>query len=256
MKFSAIEKLVWALSFYGTAALLAVLLVRGRWRQFPVFTFWLGFLTARTILLYSLYRAGSAAWYAHIYWGGLWPDFALQVGVVVEIARIVLRPTGTWVRDARTHFIVAGVGAAVLAAVLACWVSPHARTPAGEWIMRGNLFTSLVTCELCVTVSLTASRFGLGWRSHVMALSQGLTAWSGVMVIDTTLQTFLGSDSPVYRQLDELRAWAYFGATLWMMVRLWVPEPERKPLAPEFESYILALHKRVEYDLRRFDAGS
>lgn len=253
MKFSGIERLIWALSFWSVVALLAVLVVRGRWRQFPVFASLLAFDTARSITLFLLYQHGSAAWYARVYWPLLWPDFVLQIGVVLELARIVLRPTGTWVRDARAQFAAAGLAGAAVALALAWWVSPPMHTALAALRVRGNLFTSLVICELFVVMSLTANRLGLGWRSHVMAVGQGLTAWSAITVATTALQSYWGA-SPMFRELDQIRAFAFVGATIWMMVQLWIPEPERQNLAPELKRYILALHERVNYDLRRLDA--
>jgi hypothetical protein len=253
MKFNLAEYLGWAAGFISTAILLLVMLMRGRWRQFPVTTAWLAFEEVRTITLFLLYIHRHFVWYAHVYWWALVPDFAFQLGVAVEIARIVLRPTGTWVRDARMLFVAAGIGGAVVAALLAWGVSPPAQTALRAWQIRGNLFTSLVICELFVVVSLTANRLGLGWRSHVMALGQGLTAWTGVMVIATAGQSYLGQGA-VFRALNQIRGNSYVVAMVWVAIQLWRPEPERKPIAPELQRYILALHKRVEYDLRRIDA--
>lgn len=255
MKFSGIENLIWALSFGGVAALLVVVLVRGRWRQFPVFTTLLAFDTARSILLFVLYRHGAMGWYARVYWPLLWPDFLLQIGIVLELARIVLRPTGTWVRDSRAQFAAAAAAGMLLALALAWLVSPPMHTSLAAFRVRGNLFTSLVICELFVAMSLTANRLGLGWRSHVMAIGQGLTAWSLITVMTTALQSYWGA-SRLFRELDQIRAFSFIGATVWMIVELWIPEPERQSLAPELKRYILALHDRVNYDLRRLDAGN
>ncbi len=253
MKFSLMDNLGWAAGFASTAALLAVMLGRGRWQQFPVLTAWLIFLELRTMTLFELYIHGAFAWYAHIYWWALIPDFGLQLGVAFEIARIVLRPTGTWVRDARTQFLMAGAAGVVVAAVVAWWVSPPAQTALRAWRIRGNLFTSLVICELCVAAGVTANRLGLGWRSHVMAVGQGLTAWSGIAVLDNALQSYLGQGA-MFRLLDDLRGNSFTLAMLWIAIQLWLPEPERQPIASELRRYILAIHKRVEYDLRRIDA--
>ncbi|HEY1810049.1 MAG TPA: hypothetical protein VGG42_15905 [Acidobacteriaceae bacterium] len=252
MHLSALDKFWWAACFVSTLASLVALVGRGRWRHFPVLTVWLAFLATRTAILFVFwdgqwFHAYRVAWYA-----GLWADFALQLGVAVEIARIVLRPTGTWVQDARARFAVAGLAGAVVAGLLAWWVSPPGSTASMLWRIRGDLFTSLVICGLFVVMSLTANRLGLGWRNHVMAVGQGLTAWTGVMVVTTALQSFLGGQH-FYADLDYVRDLAYFGATIWIAIQLWIPEPERQPISGELQEYILALHRRVEYDLRRLD---
>jgi hypothetical protein len=102
-------------------------------------------------------------------------------------------------------------------------------------------------------MSMTANRLGLGWRSHVMALGQGLTAWTGAMVVSNAMQSYFGHVH--YVDFDRIRIIAYTGATLWIGIQLWKPEPQRQPLSEDLQKYILALHRRVEYDLRRLDAG-
>jgi len=254
MKFNAVDNLLWAGAFLSTAALMVVLLGRARWRQFPVLTAYTVFATVRSLALFLIYLHGSTFWYRRVFWSATLPDFALQLGIALEIARIVLRPTGSWVRDARAQFAAAGISGAVIAALVAWWVTPPAQTALIAWQIRGNLFTSLVICELFVAMSFTANRLGLGWRNHVMAVGQGLTVWSGVTVVTTALQSFFGP-ARYYHGIDHFRIIAWIGAIGWVVVQLWIPEPERQPIAPELQDYILALHRRVEYDLRRLDAG-
>jgi hypothetical protein len=253
MKLPLLENLLWALGFLGNLILLLVLLERVRWKAFPVLTGWIGYEVALTILLFTLHMHGSRTWYARVYWTSVWPDFLLQIGVIFEIARVVLRPTGTWVRDARNLFVTAGLGGAALAALLTWWISPpHGRY--SVWELRGDLFTSLVICELFVAMSFTANRLGLGWRSHVIALGQGLTAWAGASVVTDSLQGYFGTHHFV--TINYLRSVAWVGATAWIAIRLWIPEPERQPISEDLRKYIIALHRRVEYDLRSLDAGN
>ncbi|HEX4037816.1 MAG TPA: hypothetical protein VHX37_07140 [Acidobacteriaceae bacterium] len=255
MHFSALEKADWLAASIASAALLFVMLGRGRWREFPVLTTWLAYLTTRALLLMAAYGLNSWYWYAHIFWTGLWIDFGFQLAVVIEIARIVLRPTGTWVRDARIRFAAAGFAGAIAAGLIVWWITPPSSIRQISWQIRGNLFTSLVICELFVVMSMTANRLGLGWRNHVMAVGQGLMAWCCLMVLKTAVQSLPGNGH-LYRALEQARAITYTAAIFWMAVRLWFPEPERQPIDPELQQYILALHRRVEYDLRRLDAGS
>jgi hypothetical protein len=252
MHFSVLSKIEWIAASTASAILLLVMMVRGRWRQFPILAVWLAFQTLRTLALATAYSRNSRSWYTHVYWAGLWIDFALQLGVVIEIARIVLRPTGTWVRDARGRFAAGGLAGILVAGLFAWFVSPSGYF---AWLTRDNLFTSMVICELFVVMSLTANRLGLGWRSHVMAVGQGLTAWSSLMVLKTALQSIPGSQ-PFYSPLEDVRGFTYTAAICWMTFRMWVEEPERQPIAEDLQEYILALHRRVEYDLRRLDAGS
>src|SRR5581483_5359748 len=161
LHFSSLFIFFWVVGVAINVALLFVLFYRRRVRQFPIFTLWLAFLVAKSIALMVIYAEGSRFLYTVVYNAGTGVDFALQLGVVVEIARILLRPTGTWVQDARARFVIAGVAGAVVAGLLAWWVSPPASTVSWVWRIRGNLFTSLVICELFVVMTLTANRLGL-----------------------------------------------------------------------------------------------
>jgi hypothetical protein len=254
MHYSLVDTLPWAVALLVHLTLLFVLISRSRWRQFPILTTWIAFSVARSLVLFYAYIHASKYWYTLIYSIASWVDFALQLGIVLEIARIVLRPTGSWVRDARSRFAAGGIAGAAVAALLAWWVTPPASSVRLFWQIRGNLFTSLVICELFVLVSLTANRLGLGWRNHVMAVGQGLTVWSSVMLVTNALQSFLGTQR-LYLPLERVRSNTYIVAVCWITVQLWRHEPERQPISSDLQEYILALHQRVEYDLRRLDAG-
>jgi hypothetical protein len=253
MHFSAVNKVFWAAGLAMDIALFLVMVFRGRWRRFPILTIWITLLTIRAVALMVVYDHGSKYWYTWIYAVGYSFDFALQLGLVVEIARIVLRPTGTWIRDARLPFVVGGTAGAAVAVLFAWWVSPPNPSAVSLWVTRVNLFTSLVICELFVLMMVTANRFGLGWRNHVMAIGQGLTAWSSLMVLKTSIQSLPGTGH-YFSLLNELGNVTYLAAIGWIILQLWRDEPERRPISPDLSEYILALHRRVEYDLRRLDA--
>lgn len=252
MHFSLLSNVNWAAGVLLNLVFIGVLVGRGRWRTFPILTSWLVFMVLRSVLLYYSYRHNARDMYADVWVVGSWVEFFFQLGVVLEIARIVLRPTGTWARDARSQFLIAGLGGAVVAALVAWLVSPPAWSVGYAWELRANLFGSLVICELFVAMTMTATRLGLGWRNHVMALGQGLTVWSTLMVLKSAVQSFVGTRA--YPQLENFRSVTYMVAICWMIVQLWRDEPERRPISPNLQEYILALHKRVEYDLRRLDA--
>ena len=252
MNLSMLDNVLWAAGFVGHVALFSVLMYRGRWKEIPAFTSYMAFQALLTPVLFAIYRHGSTLWYARVYWSSALLDFLFQIAIVLEIARIVLRPTGTWVRDAKTQFFLGGIAAAVLAAVLAWFVSPPAPTILEKWEVRGNLFTSLVICELFVLMGTTANRLGLAWRSHVMALGQGLTAWALIAVLIDGLHSYLGAERD-FTTLEHLRMVVYVVALGYWMIQLWRDEPTRQPISEQLREYILALHKRVGYDLGRVD---
>jgi hypothetical protein len=252
MDLSKLDNILWAMTFVGHIALFAVLIFRGRWRSFPVFTTWIGFAALRTVALFWIYRDGSNTLYARVYWSAAVFDFVLQLALVVEITRIVLRPTGTWVRDARRLFLLLGAAGLCVAALLAWGVSPPGLSAKDVWEVRCSLFASLVTCELVIFMAFSATRLGLGWRNHVMALAQGLGLWLLVAVAVDGIQSYLGAVQS-FATLDHLRISVYCVALGYWIVQFWRPEPARSPISAELQKHILALHRRVTYDLDRLE---
>lgn len=255
MNLSSMDDVLWAASFLAFAALFCILLFRGRWRAFPVFTAFTGFHTALAIALYLLYAHGARIWYAYVYWSAELVDFGLQLGLILEMARIVLRPTGTWLRDAKRQFLLWGGAGVGIAALLAWGVSPPGLRGLEVWQVRGSLFTSLVTCELVMMMAMSATRLGLGWRSHVMALGQGLAVWSMVAVAVDGIQSFVGA-AQQFATLDHVRMGVSCATLGYWAVQFWLPEPVRRPISPQMRDYLLALHRSVTYDLASIDAES
>ena len=114
--------------------------------------------------------------------------------------------------------------------------------------MRGNLFTSLVICELIAVVTRTSKSLGLGWRNHVMALGNGWTAWAVIAILVDGLHSYFGADR-YFVVLEHVRMFAYLAALGYWMVQFWLEEPARQPISPELSNYIQALHRRIKLDL-------
>ena len=252
MNLSKIAELLWAAGFIGHVALLAVLLMRRRWREFPVFTGYIAYHAAWSPILYVIYEFSTPTWYAHVYWTGALIDFAFQLGIVFEVARVLMKPTGTWLRDARRQFILGGAVGVLIAAVLAWLLIPPGAHGPDRLEMKGDLFAAFLVCELLFIIATTAKRLGLGWRNHVMAIGQGFAAWIVVAVLTETLHGYFGRWR-YFSALEYTQQFVYLGALGYWIVQLWRPEPERRPISAELQEYIVALHERVEYDVRKLD---
>lgn len=244
--------LVWATSL-GTTAVFGVLVLRRRWSDFPVFTAYMGFDSLLFPLLSVIVRYGSQTCYKWVYWTSILIEFLLQLGVIWEIARIVMRPTGTWVQDAKKSFILWGAVGILLAAALPWLVSPPSKNFLGGLEVRGNLFTSLVICELIAVVTRTSKSLGLGWRNHVMALGNGWTIWAVVAIVVSGLHSYFGAIR-YFGVLEQVRMLAYVATLGYWAVQFWFEEPARQPISPELSNYIQALHRRINLDLDTLSA--
>jgi hypothetical protein len=237
-----------AASLLGDAAVFTVLLVRGRWREFPVFAALMGCETVLNPAVYLLLEFGLYGWYKRAYWTFVLIEFVLELGIIFEIARIVLRPTGTWVRDAKKQFILWSAVGILFAAALPFLVSPPAATFLQRLEVRGDLFTSLVICELIAVVTRTSRSLGLGWRNHVMALGNGWTAWAVAAILVDGLHSYFGAER-YFGELEHARMVVYLAVLGYWTVQFWLEEPARQPISPELSAYIQDLHRRIKNDL-------
>jgi hypothetical protein len=249
MNLPRIAELLWVAGFAGHVALLAVLLIRQRWREFPVFTGYAVFQTVWSPILYAIYAHmhSRVGLYAHAYWSGALLDFVFQLAIVFEVARVVMKPTGTWLRDARQQFLLGGAFGVILAAALAWFVTPPGAHGWGRLEMKGDLFAAFLVCELFLVIGSTAQKLGLGWRNHVLSIGLGFTVWLVSAVLTETLHGYFGTFR-YYYVLYYAQQFVYLGALGYWIVQLWLPEPERRPISAELRDYIVALHQRVEYD--------
>jgi hypothetical protein len=248
MNLTALDKILWAAGFVGHVALLLVLLVRHRSRQFPIFTCFIATHVLVTIVLFAISRYGTRHAYSATYWSTSALDFLFQLALIFEVARVVLRPTGTWVRDARSSFILMGGVGAAIAIAFSLAIKPLMPSTLDIWEIRGDLFTALLDCELFLAMLYASNRLGLVWRNHVMGLAQGLTIWAFGAVASDIAHIIYGW-SHDFLILDHLLMFLYLGTLVYWTVTFWRPEPVREPLSVEMRDYLVALHSRVQYDL-------
>jgi len=245
---SAMDWALWDASIFVFASLFAVLIVRLRWRNFPVFTVFLCFDIIWNIVLFFVFRGDNHLWYTRIYWWGDFFEFCLQLAVLWEIAQIIMRPTGTWVRDARKLIILWCSIGVLVATVLPWLVTPPSENMLDRLEVRGNLFTSLVICQLIAVVTRVSRSLGLGWRNHVMALVNGWTVWALCSILIDGLHCYFGAGL-YFTNLERIRAIVFLLLFVYWIVQFWRDEPPRKPLSPELQAHILALHERIKKDL-------
>jgi hypothetical protein len=254
MQLSLAAQILWATGFLELAALFLVLLLRRRWRAFPIFTSWIGFQVFRAIVLYFLYRYASHSVYALFYWCAVTIDLAMQIAIVFELARIVLKPTGTWVLNAKKTFLLLITAGTLIAAAAAWGVHPKAPNDMGDWIDKGNLFAAMLNAQMFAAMAFASTRLGLAWRHHVMAIATGWAIWAVVGLFVEAAQSYFGPD---WRgvPLDEIRILAYQTATIYWTINLWLPEPAHRKLSAEMQSYLSGLQQQAQLGVRAISSN-
>ncbi len=252
MNLSLMAIVLWAAGFVLNAALLSVLLYRRRYKTVPWFTLWIASGCVYTIALFLGYRFSSHHVYAIIYWSSDFVDLLLQVAVVSEIARIVLRRSGRWVEGARARIAVVGAVAPLAAFGIAVAMKPAAETALDAWEARASIFSTILICLLFTGVMAASQQLGLGWRSHIMREGYGLTVWALVAFATDTLHAYWRTMGH-FTALEHIRMVAYLGSLVYWAVVFWLPEkePTGAPITGDEIKRLKALASRLEYPQSR-----
>ncbi|MFT4114076.1 hypothetical protein [Silvibacterium sp.] len=231
------------MGFAALSVLFGVMLVRRRAKDFPFFTALVGFDALQSVVL-PLFSTKLRIYYG-LYWAGQIVDLLLQLAVVVEIARHVFKPFGRWAAGARRFWIAASSLCLVLALGLAFLAQPQGTNSGWSWVLRGDLFAIMLTCMVSVVVLITARRYGLSWRNHVMGLAQGWTFWAFITFAVETCQSYWGYSS-IYFLLFLISAFAGVLAQGYWMIVFWRNEPVRE-ITPEMHQILVERQRELDY---------
>ena len=244
MNLSLMAKILWAAGFALNAALFFVLLYKRRYRVAPWFTCWIGFGLAYTLTLFVGYRLGSKPLYARLYWIGAFVDLLLQVAVVLEIARSVLRRSGRWVEGARLRLLLMGAVAPLAAFCMAWFMTPAARTRLDAWDARASLFTTILICLLFSGVAAASQQLGLRWRDYAMREGYGLIAWTLAAFFTDTLHAYWRTMG-YFSAVEYARIAVFQAVSIYWTIAFWLPESAPAPLSSEAMARLEALRSRL-----------
>lgn len=239
---------LWILAFVCELILLAVLLKKAHYRSFPALTAMIAFDAAKDATLFFVQRYFSPHAYFVVYWSAVIPDYFLQLVLVYEITRNALLPHGR--KTPRKAFIILGFFVLVSLLITAI-VASHAKQGAPRWIENvidtASLTLSLLRCLLFASITLFSNVLGLSWKNHLQRVATGLAIYSLVdFVVDYAYTVY--QNTSLGRYLDYFRVVAFLISLAYWIRTLSLPEPERKPLAPQVEALVYRVHQAVIAD--------
>ena len=249
MNLSSLDRLFWALTFFGHCILLGVLLIRRRASSFPVFTTLISVNIVRTIVLFFTLKYGSKSDYFYTYWTLAFVDAALQLALAYEVATHVFQPLGAWAPDVRKSFIALIATSVVLAAGLAWLAAPSIGPSRFIFVVRADLFTSALMSEIFVAMVALSVTLGLPWRTHVARLAQGLGIYSLYGILTDAAHTFFPLDS-IYRKFSQAQIGVYLICVAYWSVTLAMEEPAPRKLPAELHDELRTLQGRAAMVLR------
>lgn len=251
MHFTGLDLFYWAAGFLGHAVLFAVLILRRRFKQFPIFTTWIASNLLRTVALALIAGTGNRASYYYAYWSLAAVDTALQLGIVYEMYSHTFRPLGKWAVDVHSTLRWLLLGSVVLAAGLAGIATPHTKLWVEMLTIRVNLFSSVWMSELFVAMIAVAACVGLPWKAYVVRISAGLGVYSlfGVMIAAGNTYFGLKGGERIYDLLSHCRMAIYLACLIYWVGALLRDEPDSLKMSQELDRQLNELSAMIRRDV-------
>ena len=230
MNISMFDLIRWIIGFLANVGLFYALLVKSRITKFPIFASLIALQIVRTMSLFAVRSLAGKRAYFDTYWSLAVVDYLLQLCLIAEIGRVVLRPSGGVVARNRTRMLLrCGLGVLVAVAIAFAIPTPSANLSV-IWDTRVSLVTSLITCQCYLVILGSISKLKVPNRAHVIGIGNGFVLWSAVELFRDGVYAATKWRQE-FRSLDELQMIVYIGVTVYWASVLWRDEPKRVPLS-------------------------
>ena len=215
---------LWIAPHLLLALVLAALIRRRLYRQFPIFLAYIASEIVQFVVLFAMLRVRSvsAEQYATAYSIGLALSTALRFGIIYEICAHLFRNYGVLNRFGKPLFrwtavalLLAGLGLGVYAggrdSIRIIAIIPVLERAA-----------SILQCGLVAGMFLFSSYLGLSWRSYIFGIALGLGIFDSVELAASAIRAETGH--AYARPLDLLVMATFHCCVLIWSFYLWAPE--------------------------------
>jgi hypothetical protein len=234
----SVDLALWLLVM-GVEAAIVVLLLRGRvYKRFPIFTLYL-VSTLLSDLIGIFVRTRMPNLYFRLYLDEMPLDFALQFGVLVELAWSVLRP----LRTSLPKWTLLAIAVLILLAGVAVW--PLTRTLvmhdlAQQWHMLLRLQQTFSALRILFFVVLAGGSqlLSLDWRDRELQIATGLGFYSLVSLAVALIHAQMPRVAH-YHPIDQVMIGSYLCALAYWMVSFLQKEAPRQEFSPQMQSFLL-----------------
>ena len=244
MHLSGIDAALLLAGAAGEALLVLILLIRRSYRTFPLFFIWISFVLLLEPTFYWLVHHTSATTYYRVFFVLNFPQYLLEIGVLVEIALNILSP----VRKILPRTLILGFAAAVLAiAGIGFLTAAHLNAAT---LSDPRLFTvvnttmAILRLTIFVLIAAFSQLLGLSWKNHVLQLTSGLAFYSVVALIVELAHSHLRAGPSYYSTyvaLDHLRIGGYLCALYFWCYAFAKKEAPRKEFSPQMAKILVSL---------------
>jgi hypothetical protein len=215
---------VMGLVFQGL--LVATLLAKRTWQQFPFFTgyVWLSFAVSIAEYVLLRNRAVHLTVYFYVYWIGEAIGIVLGLSVVYEIFRHLFTVHGALLRLATITFRIA-IGILLIAGLIVYMTQPASQTSSFKLAVQAvEQATRIIEVGLLMILFGCSAAFGLHWKQAEFGIALGLGFFATVELMAVTLRPVIGAHG---KELQDVMRVMAFDTSLFIWLGYLLAPPER-----------------------------
>ena len=218
-----------------------LLLYRRVWRNFPVFLVYCIWALSSDVLAFAILTLAPSRFGLRFYFVDTVIDFAMQIGVLVELAWSVLRP----LRVGLSRGAIWVVAALVLAVGGAIW--PFAGisgtdVPSRIWHLTVQMQQTASFLRILFFLGLAAccQLLSLGWRNRELQIATGFGFYSLMSVAVAAVNSHLAKGQQ-FRQLYCVVAASFLCSLMYWAFSFAQQEADRREFTPEMRRILMAV---------------
>lgn len=244
---TSLENVLWLAGLAGELLLLCVLLLRRQYRNFPVFTAYIAWVTiSDPLLLLVLYwqHGVSGNFYSRTYFSFNCIQYAIELAVLFEIAADVLRPAKRLVHKKLLTGLAIFISASAVAAFLIAARLNASTLTHPRFLQVTNATMAILRLATFILIAGFSQLLGLNWKNHVLQLTSGLAFYGVVTLIVELAHSHLraGPDyAPNYYALEHLRVGGYLCALYFWCYAFAKKEASRKEFSPQMTNFLVSI---------------
>ena len=248
MRVTDLDTILWLMGIAGQIVLLATLLYRRLYRDFPIFTafiLWnaLSDLFQLAVLMVGHHDANSIVYYRVSFAINL-VQYALEIGVFVEIATNVLKPVRRSLPAGIIYILfvcmaVILIGGFLFAARLNAATLTHMRA-----FMVIDTTVAILQVLTFVLIAAFSQVLGLTWKNHVLQLASGLAFYAAITLIVSLAHSYLRAGpeyATKYREFAHLGVAGYLCSLSYWSYSFARKEAPRKEFSPQMRELLVSI---------------
>lgn len=240
-----LDNSLWLLSDAGQLLLLGILIGRRLQRLFPIFSIYILWqLVADLLLFLAIQTHHTGDSYIRLFYSLLAITHLLELGVLLEIAAIVLSPAGESLRRTILYvFLAAMVVVGLCSSFMAIYANASAFSHPSVFIVM-NTTAAILRLAIFLLLAGFAQVLGLSWKNHVLQLATGLAFYSVVLLVAQLAQSRLHAGSAFsseYHFWAQVQALGYFCTLSFWCYAFAKKEAPRKEFSPQMARILVSL---------------